>query len=60
MYIAPTRTGTHVRFLDGHTEVHFDRPRLQADLKDPAMADCHDDIRDEIQARDQFHGHRYW
>jgi hypothetical protein len=24
------------------------------------MADCHDDIRDEIQARDQFHGHRYW
>jgi len=60
MYSEPTHTGTRVRFLDGHTEIHFDRPRLVEDLNDPDMADYHDDIRNEVTARDAFHGHRFW
>lgn len=55
-----THTGTIVRFLDGHSEIHRERPGLVEDLKNPHMADYHDDIRDEIAHRDAVHNHKYW
>jgi hypothetical protein len=55
-----THAGTLTRYLDGHSEIHRDRPRLVEMLKDPDLSHVHHDIRDEITARDVLHTHRYW
>lgn len=57
----PGGVGSLVRFLDGHTEHHLDRPGLLEEMNDP---DAHPDDREaarmEIEHRDSLNGHRYW
>ena len=55
-----THMGNVVRFLDGHSEIHRERPGLAGMLNDPNLAHLHDDIRDEITYRDAVHNHKYW
>lgn len=55
-----THFGNITRYLDGHSEVHRDRPGLAAMLNDPDMSDYHADIRSEIANRDAIHSHRFW
>jgi hypothetical protein len=56
----PGHTGAIVRFLDGHSEIHRERPGLVEMLNDPGMAQHHGDIKNEIAMRDSVHNHRYW
>jgi hypothetical protein len=56
----PGHTGAIVRFLDGHSEIHRERPGLIEMLNDPGMAQHHGDIKNEIAMRDSVHNHRYW
>jgi hypothetical protein len=57
----PGHTGSFVRFLDGHTEIHRERPGLLEEMNsphtDPADAE---DIRAEIADRDEIHRHEFW
>jgi hypothetical protein len=58
---APGHTGSYVRYLDGHTEVHRERPGLVEEMNDPyTHPDDKADIADEIKFRDSIHNHRYW
>jgi hypothetical protein len=56
-----THTGTIVRFLDGHSEIHRERPGLVELLGSPHVhPDDKEAIRTEITHRDAIHNHRYW
>jgi hypothetical protein len=57
----PGHAGALVRFADGHTEVHRERPDLVGLLGNPHVhPDDKDEIRQEIAMRDSLHSHRYW
>jgi hypothetical protein len=57
----PTHVGNIVRFLDGHSELHRERPALVRYLNDPETPDhAKQSVRDEITFRDALHNHRYW
>jgi len=57
----PTHTGVIRRYLDGHSEIHRERPGLVEQLRDPETPDhARQSIRDEITMRDSLHNHRYW
>jgi hypothetical protein len=56
-----THTGTIVRYLDGHSEIHHERAGLVAEMNHPSTdPDTREDIRDEIAHRDAIHLHRWW
>jgi hypothetical protein len=58
---APGHTGSYVRFLDGHTEVHRERPGLVEEMNDPYTSDDdREDIKQEISDRDEIHKHEWW
>ena len=57
----PGHTGSFVRYLDGHTEVHRERPGLVEMMHDPdTHPDDKQDIADEIADRDDIHKHTFW
>lgn len=57
----PGHTGAIVRFLDGHSEVHRERPELVAEMNDPyTHPDGREAARQEIAHRDAIHNHKYW
>lgn len=56
-----THWGNVTRYLDGHSEVHYERPELVREMNHP---DTHPEdaeaLRMEIAHRDAVHTHRYW
>lgn len=57
----PGHTGAIVRFLDGHSEIHRERPELVAEMNDPyTHPDDREAARQEIAHRDAIHSHKYW
>ena len=57
----PTHTGAIVRFADGHSEIHRERPELVELAGNPHVhPDDRDEIRQEIAMRDSLHNHKYW
>jgi hypothetical protein len=57
----PGHTGSYVRYLDGHTEVHRERPELVEMMNSPyTHPDDREDIRQELADRDAIHNHKYW
>jgi hypothetical protein len=56
-----THFGNVTRYLDGHSEVHYERPELVREMTHP---DTHPEdaeaLRQEIAHRDAVHTHRYW
>ena len=55
-----THMGNIVRYLDGHTEIHRERPELVELLGNPHLhPDDKDEIRQEIAHRDAIHLHKY-
>ncbi len=56
-----THFGNVTRYLDGHSEIHRERPGLAELLGNPHVhPDDKEDIRAEIAHRDAVHNHRYW
>jgi hypothetical protein len=61
VYETPGHTGTLTRYLDGHTEVHRERPELVEAMNHPdTHPDEREDIRQEIAHRDSIHLHKFW
>lgn len=57
----PSHTGTIVRYLDGHSEIHRERPGLVELLGNPHVhPGDKEDIRAEIAHRDAVNNHKYW
>jgi hypothetical protein len=56
-----THFGNITRYLDGHSEIHRDRPGLVELLGNPHVhPDDKEAIQMEITHRDAIHNHRYW
>jgi hypothetical protein len=56
-----THFGNITRYLDGHSEIHRERPGLVELMNHPSTPDdMRGDIADEIVHRDAVHNHRYW
>jgi hypothetical protein len=56
-----TRFGNVTRYLDGHSEVHRERPGLVELMNHPdTHPDMKSDIADEIKHRDAVQNHRWW
>lgn len=57
----PGHAGAFVRFADGHSEIHRERPELVELLgSEHVHPDDKDEIRQEIAHRDSVHLHKYW